>query len=421
MLNIVLFKGTFFTFYDPLFIYVFLNSFSISFVIYLYFFIKSISFVYFITFVISNIAFIIGVRIGSKSLFTGSLELVGKDKFNRYSELFDIILFLSICVILMSNAILFIYKGIPLFSENPSDAKVQLFTGGFGIVRRINFSLTIVAIVIIYLKLFHPVLRCSRKRIIILIIYLLLCLLVMASSGSKGAILAVISPLCFLYVINRFYDNNNVAIKIRKVALIMLVTAFIYALLVIFLSTMSDLLLYNLYIRLVSSGDTFYYFYTFDLLNYFDFNVIDYIYRSLNTALGMFRIVEHEKAIGELIISYVFGRAPEGFGPNAQHPIEGLIYFGKYFAWLYSLLIGYIIAYSRTWILYNNRNNPHFMNLFFYIIISLMTVFLATESALFFDVLFDTIFFLSPILIVAYIIHHAIGLKLQLCEGQKNL
>lgn len=243
----------------------------------------------------------------------------------------------------------------------------------------------------------------------------------MASSGSKGAILAVISPLCFLYVINRFYDNNNVAIKINKVALIMLVTAFVYALLVIFLSTMSNLLLYNLYIRLVSSGDTFYYFYTFDLLKYFDFNVIDFIYRSLNPALGMFRIVEHEKAIGELIISYVFGRAPEGFGPNAQHPIEGLIYFGKYFAWLYSLLIGYIIAYSRTWILYNNRNNPHFMNLFIYIIISLMTVFLAGESALFFEILFDTIFFLSPIIIVAYIIHHAIGLKLQLCEGQRNL
>lgn len=410
LLTFFFLKKTFFTFYDPLLLYILFNSFSIAFVIYLYIFIKSISFFYFITFLISNIAFFFGVRVGSKKLFAGTLKLVERDNFIRYTDLFDIVLFLSICIILISNAILFAYKGIPLLSNNPSAAKVQLFSGGFGLVRRINLSVINAVLIIIFLKLFHPVLILGRRQKIILIIYLLLCLIIISSSGSKGALLGIMLPLCFVYVINRFYNNKYLAKKISMLALIMVIPSFIYALLVIYLSGRNKLL-YNLYVRLVSSGDTFYYFYNYDLLKYFNFNIVDYVYRALSSLLAMFRIVKHEKAIGELIYSYVYGGGLRGFGPNAQHPIEGLIYFGKYFAWLYSFLIGYLISYSRTWVLYKMRNNPHFMNLFIYIIIALMITSLPVDSGIFFEILFDTIFFLSPIFFISYFIQKAVELK----------
>ena len=168
-------KKQIFAWFDPLLVFVFFNSMSVSLVIYLYFFAHSIKLMYFISFMLCWLGFILGINFGGrKGLPKWSNKLkswYNTDFSKNYFLLVDVFMVICLLIMFTSNFLLLMVKGtLPIFSANPSEAKILLYTGGWGLVKRINFSLVNFVLTIPLLKLLHPSIKVTSKQKIFYII-----------------------------------------------------------------------------------------------------------------------------------------------------------------------------------------------------------------------------------------------------------
>mgnify|MGYP000740071570 CR=1 FL=1 len=136
-----------------------------------------------------------------------------------------------------------------------------------------------------------------------------------------------------------------------------------------------------------------------------DFNhtVIDYIPHILNPLTSMFRLTDYEYSIGALVVNHSIGIPLDkaaAFGPNAQHPIEGLIYFGMIGAPFYSFFIGWFISYIRVGMLMKLGAIPNNFKLFVYVFLSSLVITAATDMPLFMQKFYDSLFFGGIFLII---------------------
>lgn len=399
----ILVKRQIYFIFDPLLIFVIFNSMSITLVIYLYYN-NMIKFDYFIFFILSILAFIIGIQLGGINKLKFN-ETNSKRFFSNYSLLLDIALIIVTVILILANLFLFIKKGtLPIFSENPTEAKVKLYTGGYGIIRRINFALSYFAITIPLLKLFHPYLKISYHKKVYYSIILFISTLIIISMGSKSSLLLVLNLLFAVLMINIQFKSNLIEqynglinhVKIKKWAKKILLLSLGFVFLILFLTGNETSMFDSLFVRLVMSGDTFYFFYVYDLEPFFHHHYIDYISHVTNVFTSMIRLTDYEYPIGVLIMNYSIGLPIDkevSFGPNAQYPVEGLIYFGRYGMLVYAFIIGYIISFFRVKFLARVIRKPSFLFLMIYCIISTMIITIATDVTYFFTVFFDIVLY----------------------------
>ena len=150
---------------DPLFVFIFFNSFAWASV-----FVFSYSnhdFQPFYDITAMNICFVL------PAFFVKPLSI---SKLNRVLNLrtrrFDFQVFYVFAFILfISTLVLWVMRGIPLFSGNPDRAKIMLYAGGFGLVRYIHF---VTPLFCIFFSLF--------------------CLIYRKYGALKNLVLAFISP-----------------------------------------------------------------------------------------------------------------------------------------------------------------------------------------------------------------------------------
>ena len=412
----VLRKQIFFWF-DPLLAFVFFNSIAVSLVIYLYFFMHTIKLEYFLSFSFCSVAFIIGMLYGGrKGIPRWDLTAIEGDivdNSNNYSLLVDIFMIISLFIMVSSNLLLFVVKGtLPILSSNPSEAKIILYTGGWGIVKRINLALVNYVLAIPLIKIFHPTIEISVKQKGFYISCILACVLVLVGMGSKSSLLAMLNVLFVIVLINRTVGisilektksliNEVMIIKWTKYVFII---AIAYILIIISLSGVETSSSDSVLTRLVSAGDVFYFFYAFDIASDFHKTALDYIPHFFNPLLGMLRLTDYEFSMGVYVVYYALGLpmdALAAFGPNAQHPIEGLVYFGKYGAPIYSFSIGYIISFVRIVLLRKIGPYPNCITLVMYVVISSLIVTMGTDVPLFMQIFFDLFIYGVIILIFA--------------------
>ena len=425
-------RNSIFSWFDPLVTYILFNSISTGLVIYLYFEEQNIRFFYFATYMISTISFIAGLALGNYSFKKEKIQKLIKINTNaysysRYSELMTYYLCVSIFILVFSNIILFIVKGtIPILSSNPSEAKVLLYTGGFGIVRRINFIMTSVVLAIIFIKMFNPVTKPSKRNKRNLIICFFITAAIIISGGSKSALLEILTSFFPIYLINLIFSkkqglsiSSGLSIKnidvIKKYSKYAIIAGVFYMIIVVKKTVTSDASdtteSDSILARFIASGDTFYFFYVYDIYSSFHESAISYLVHLGNPITSSLRITEYEFPVGAYILNYSVGLELSAFGPNAQHAIEGLIYFGKYLFFLFSISIGYIISWSRTSLLVRMLSNPSQLNLFIYCVVASKVVVIATESGLFFLQLVDFMLFGIPVFILSLVLKQIIGKK----------
>lgn len=399
----LLIKKQIYSIFDPLLFFIVFNSMSISLVIYLYVN-NMIKEEYFIFFILGILSFIIGIQIGGMKKIKLN-QYHSEDFFSNYSLTIDIALIVITTILVLANTFLFVKKGtLPIFSDNPTEAKVTLYTGGYGIIRRLNFALSYFALAIPLLKLFHPFLKIGLQKRVYYSTILLIISFIVVSMGSKSGLLIVLNILFAILMINMQFKSklfqhynglvNNVKIKKWSRRILFLSLAFVF--LVLFLTGNETSIMDSLIVRLIMSGDTFYFFYTYDLEQFFHHNCIDYIPHILNVFTSMVRITDYEYPIGVLIMNYSLNLPIDketSFGPNAQYPVEGLIYFGKYGMLLYAFVIGYVISYFRVSFINKVLKKPDFINLLLYCIISSMIIIIATDVTYFFTVFFDVVLY----------------------------
>jgi hypothetical protein len=405
-----LIRNQLFTWFDPLLTYIFFNSISIAFVIYMYFVMHTIKLEYFLSFCFCIAGFIIGIITGGfKGLPAWKMPVdisnISILKSYNYALLVDIFMVLCVIIMLGSNVLMLVVKGtLPIFSDNPSEAKILLYTGGWGLVRRINLGLVNFVLAIPLLKLFHPSIKSSTSMKMLYFSCLLLCVLVLISMGSKSSLLMILNIMFAIFLINKTFGSAERKIEKAKEQMKLILTSakYVFILAVTFVvlitavsgleSSSTDAVI----TRLVASGDTFYFFYVFDLAKDFHQTAADFIPHMLNPLLGMLRLKEYEFALGAYIVYYSIGiplDATSTFGPNAQHPVEGLIYFGAYLAPLYSFFIGFAISLSRVALLRKIGPYPNCLKLLFYVILSSIIILAATDVPYFMQVLYDEIIY----------------------------
>lgn len=418
-------RNSVFAWFDPLVSYIFFNSISTGLVIYLFTFQGNIRLFYFATFICSTISFIAGLILGNfpfkkEKAYTKIKLNALPSEYKRYSGLMNYFLYVALFILLFSNIILFVVKGtIPILSSNPGESKVLLYTGGFGIVRRINFIMTSMVLAIIFIKLFNPVTKETARNKIILIGCFLLTALIIISGGSKSALLEILTSFFPVYLINQVFKRNktnkelsvnstNNLSLINKYSQFALILGVFYMLLIVNRSVKSDIGATNesstILTRFIASGDTFYFFYVYDIYDLFHENIFTYLTHLLNPLTSSLRITDYEFPIGAYILQYSIGTPLSAFGPNAQHPIEGLIYFGKYFFFLFSFGVGYLISWIRTKLLVKILRRPSQLNFFIYCVLGAKIVVLATESELFFLEILDMIIFGFPVFLAALVL-----------------
>jgi hypothetical protein len=251
----------------------------------------------------------------------------------------EFVLLVLFIIIIAGNLYLGISTGFPLLSSNPSQAKVEDFTGGLGIIRRINmgpydfFSCGCLLLAVIGYK----------RRLALSILCIATCFVIL--DGSKGVMLPIIFAVTFLLAHRGLGVSNALRMRVKKYAFLLLVLGTSIAVLIKARDTGSIYGgLLGFFQRLLLAGDVILYYFPRRevIMTFVDPNVWGYLHNLLGDPLGMLRIVEYKAALGSIILG-----SDEGFGPNVQYFIQADLFFGIYFGILYCFIIGYMIASLR--------------------------------------------------------------------------
>lgn len=407
--SLFLTRKSYFNIFDPTAAYIIMNSFAICLVVYMYLYndigIKSLS-----IFILNQFFF-----------WMGHLFIINKYK-PMYSQHLTIIMgairrgnvFIGIVLMTMllvtASVLLFVSRGVPILAENPGEAKVLLYEGGFGPVRYIQINFIPILIGLTLLAIILGAVN-NKKNILMhisnirYIIVLLLVVLLLVTMGSKSSLLAVITFLSMgLYYLKTC--NNTLAYKkLINIAYVMFVFAVCYLILIAFFESGSlDEVVFHIIIRFIASGDVFFFYYKYNLTDYYiNYNLIDYAKYVINPIASVLKLDNYDFPLGAEILHLATGWPLSAFGPNAQFPVIGDIFFGPFFSWLYSMILGLVVGYLRIGsISILSRCGAFGSTLYLYL--WSFSISLALDLTLFIQCTFMFFLFATPIYFFTYLI-----------------
>ena len=303
--------------------------------------------------------------------------------------------------LVVGNLILIKANGFTLFAEDPSAAKVTNFTGGFGIVKRMNWGmLYLTGLCLLIVSIF--------KRDIKYAALILLLVLILAQGGSKGALLYFIFLIALL---NCFTDIklNPLFKKARIGSIFLLVFAIFIAGLILSTGSSGDThdMLFRLATRFLFYGDSMiYYFDHYSVQHFSNYNFIDFLKDEFNSVLAFLRLSPYKEALGYRLINYYYNINSEIFGPSVPYYVKGNIYFGYYGAFVYSFVIGAITGFVRNrFYTIVRKGSPSLLYSILILHLNLFIYTLAQDSPVFISVLFDTFLLSLPVLIIVLYLH----------------
>jgi hypothetical protein len=322
-----------------------------------------------------------------------------KLRFNK-ATLFELefILCLFFVMIVAANVYLGISTGFPIFSSNPSQAKVTYFTGGPGIVRRIDIG------PYMFFCCGATLLAAIGHRRALAVTMIFIATLLVILGGGKGVLLPLIFDLAFVLSHKGIDLTAGFAKATRKYLLLIL---FLGTGIAVFITTKSEggfaAGIQGFFVRLLYSGDVIlYYFPKRDLVKgLIDPTIFGYLSRIFSEPLSMLRLMDYREPLGSVIL----GTGDNGFGPNPQYFIEADLYFGSLFGCVYSLLIGFGIASLRRLFFTKFTTSAVWFTVLF--TMASYALALAVDSSLFVAVMFTVVIFLIPFWIIARLIRLA--------------
>ena len=308
---------------------------------------------------------------------------------NALQELEIVLLFASVTIVI-ANVYLGFTEGFPIFSAEPSEAKVTAYTGGLGLIRHVNQGP--------YLFLCCGstlMIAMGRKRKLALSMLVITSAFV-ALSGAKGALLPVLFVQAFVMNHKGLAQSVKYSKKFKKFAIPSVGAAVAVAITVVTREnggfTGGILFLAK---RILFFGDVilFYYSRRGAIPELVGVGPFDYVHYLVDPILGMFRIVDYASIRPPL--GTIISDSDLGFGPNAQYFVRADIFFGPILGCIYCLALGYLIgAFRNRFFTFRPRNAMTFV---FSLLLAVSALNAAIESSLFFSVCADTIFFFVPL------------------------
>lgn len=309
----------------------------------------------------------------------------------------------------ISNIIVGFNKGFAFLSDTPTESKIANFQQGFGLFRKINWSMgAFTATGLMFMLLTKPR---------ILDIFLLGIVIVFtALEGSKSALLSIAITAGIVFYHPIFAERQQTLKKIRRYIpfLIIGIMGIFFAILLKENEGIDGAFIAFIR-RLLFSADSILFFYQPVNLDYFEqFSFGDFLVRIVNPVLGFFRLQPYQEAPGNIMVDNL--RPPGSVagvtvGPNAPFYIESRIYFNYWLGFLYCALVGYLYASLRVYYFSIRR-----VSAFYFVF---MGSFLRIAGAMLIDMnlavtqLFDLLFFvLIPYKLLSFLLTNRIRIRL---------
>jgi hypothetical protein len=251
----------------------------------------------------------------------------------------ELMLLILCAVILGANLYLGLSTGFPLLSLHPSESKVTIYTGGLGVIRRVNMGPYL-----FFCSGCMLLIMAGHKTRFALTIFCLTTGLE-ALNGSKGVMLPGIYAAGFMLAHRGLVRSRTFKAKAKRYIFAFLAIGVTVAVIVTTRdqSSVSEGLS-KFFLRFLLAGDVIlYYIPNRDtLLALMGAHSWSYLHYLLGDILGMLRISDYQPALGSVILG-----SDEGFGPNPQFFIQADLFFGPVVGLLYSLILGYAVSSLR--------------------------------------------------------------------------
>jgi hypothetical protein len=308
----------------------------------------------------------------------------------------EIVLVVTTIIVVISNLYLGFTVGFPLFSADPSEAKVTAYTGGLGLIRHLNQG------PYKFLVCGCSLLIAIGRKPLLALSMLFVSSLFVALSGSKGALLPILFVQAFVLTHKGLVQNRRSLNKIKKLALLSFGAAVAVAMAVV-IHENGGLVGGLLFLakRILFFGDVIFFYYPRrgaipELMNVGPFGYIHYL---VDPLLAMFRVVDYTSILPPL--GTIISNSDLGFGPNAQYFVRADIFFGPAFGCVYCLAIGYLTNLFRRQFFTLQTKNAIVFTLSLFLAVSAIDI--PFESSLFFSTIMDTLLFIGPLWCFAHL------------------
>jgi hypothetical protein len=332
-------------------------------------------------------------------LWIGFVATARKPKLQIHStiskeQLFDleVVLVLLCGIIILANVYLGVSTGFAIFSDDPSVTKVTSYSGGIGIVRRINMGPYLFCCCgCVYMA----VIRHKRRMAIALLACSSVFILM---SGSKGALLTLVYAQAVVLAHPGLNLNHLFVAKIKRYALYTLILGTGVALTVTIKDQGSvSLGVLGLFRRILMTGDVILYYFAdrARVMAATQPSLLGYLQYLIGDTLSVLRLQEYTEPLGSVIL----GAGNNGFGPNAQYFVVADLFFGPVFGCLYSFLVGYGISYLRSSFINDSQSSPILFVLKLTLAVSSFSI--AVEAPYFVNTVVMTVVVLVPLWLLA--------------------
>lgn len=334
-------------------------------------------------FMLSQAAFTLGVVLAPvQSLPKGPTSSWSKGDI-YFAEWVVMVLF---SILVAANVWLGLSAGFPLFSDDPSLTKFSTFTGGLGLVRRINWG---IGTFVPTASLLLGIRGCHRRLFWGVFVA---SMIISSLGGSKGALLVYLEIIVFV-LFRKDIVSDAVARRLNGALKGLALIAGLLALFVLYISIHDPALAAGALLkRVLYAGDVIIYYYQPAIMREFaKLGPVDYIIAMLNPLLGELRLAEYQFPLGYqmLLIYFKNGEQPSAvLGPNTTFFVVGHIYFGWFFGIIYSGCVGYIVSKVRSACLSARGTTP--LRMAIYLTMAIVIFGFPAEAPLFVSMASDT-------------------------------
>lgn len=308
--------------------------------------------------------------------------------------------FLVFVIVLLANVWMGATAGFPLFANDPSVAKVDLYSGGLGLVKRIDEApMLFLGASSLLLALHSPRKWLFRAIFAVTIVFGVL-------GGSKGSLLTTV--YFFVYLMGRRYLLSDKLIRLFKYGCGLFLAAGTLLSLFILRGDQNSWIasFQALAFRVLFYGDIILYYYQPAVHQFFSHHApLDFIPYALNPILGELRLVAYQKPLGFQMVNYTLNAGDELasiLGPNTTFFVVGRIFFGPVLGVAYCAFVGFAFAKVRSMFLTVQTSDPG--RLAALLTMAVMIATLAVEVPLFTSNFFDTVLFVGGCYIAAKIL-----------------
>lgn len=292
-----------------------------------------------VIFVISSqLCFLFGFLIIGKFNFIFFKSSVSRNRTERsISGSLYFFVFIFLIIIFFSS----LKAELPIFADSPSDARVVFWSSN----RIAQLLFTGICFFLPILGVYYYFSASTSRLKFSSIFATAISFLLISTIGAKGTFLSLvffIGPIKHRLKLDNRYIKSEFFLFSAALGLM----GFSYFAMVSRNWSAAQNFFSKFILRLSQGGDYAYYLFTPNVIEKLNLSMNPFIYIA-QLPLSLFDVRFYNHVIGIHLVRLAGTGSEALYGPNPQHLVEGIVFLGKNFFFVYSLLVGMIVSFLR--------------------------------------------------------------------------